>query len=77
MSNWGAHILLSPTVHMMLGMTEIENHTRFVNYTKNPFNFKHMHLPQLKVYLDSQLQSMKPMEINFATNQHINTYKNG
>ena len=43
-------------------------------YTKNPFNFKHMHLSQLKVYLDGQQQSVKPLEINFATNQYINAY---
>ena len=43
-------------------------------YTKNPFNFKHMNLTQLKVYLDGQQQSVKPLEINFASNQYINAY---
>jgi len=44
------------------------------SYTKNPFNFKHMNLSQLKVYLDGQQQSVKPLEINFANNQYINAY---
>jgi hypothetical protein len=43
-------------------------------YAKNPFNFKHMNLSQLKVYLDGQQQSVKPLEINFANNQFINAY---
>ena len=43
-------------------------------YAKNPFNFKHMNLTQLKVYLDGQQQSVKPLEINFANNQYINAY---
>ena len=33
-----------------------------------------MNLSQLKVYLDGQQQSVKPLEINFATNQYINAY---
>ena len=44
------------------------------SYTKNPFNFKHMQLSQLKVYLDGQQQSVKPLELNFANNQFINAY---
>jgi hypothetical protein len=43
-------------------------------YTKNPFNFKHMNLTQLKVYLDGQQQSIKPLETNFAVNQFVNAY---
>jgi hypothetical protein len=33
-----------------------------------------MNLSQLKVYLDGQQQSVKPLEINFANNQYINAY---
>lgn len=44
------------------------------SYAKNPFNFKHMNLSQLKVYLDGQQQSAKPLEINFANHQFINAY---
>lgn len=43
-------------------------------YGKNPFNFKHMNLSQLKVYLDGQQHSVKPLEMNFATHQYINAY---
>ena len=43
-------------------------------YTKNPFNFKHMSMTQLNVYLDGQQQSSKPLEMNFANHQFINAY---
>jgi len=43
-------------------------------YAKNPFNFKHMGLTQLKVYLDGQQHSVKPLDMNFATRQYINAY---
>src|SRR5688572_20689626 len=33
-----------------------------------------MHLSQLKVYLDGQQQSVKPLELNLANNQFINAY---
>jgi hypothetical protein len=33
-----------------------------------------MNLSQLKVYLDGQQQSIKPLETNFATGQFVNAY---
>jgi hypothetical protein len=30
--NWGAYILLSPTLHMMLGMTELRDHIQLVDF---------------------------------------------
>src|ERR1043165_7717531 len=30
--NWGAHMLLSPTLHDMLGLTELQNHIQFTDY---------------------------------------------
>lgn len=44
------------------------------SYAKNPFNFKHYGLSQLKLYLDGQQQHIKPLEPNFATNQYISSY---
>ena len=41
------------------------------SYTKNPFNFKHYSLSQLKLYLDGQQQHIKPLEPNFANNQYV------
>jgi len=40
-------------------------------YGKNPFNFKHVNLTQLKVglYLDGQQHSVKPLQMNFKTRQ--------
>ena len=44
------------------------------NYEKNPFNFKHYGLSQIKVYLDGQQQSIRPLEPDFANNQYISAY---
>jgi hypothetical protein len=52
----------------------VDNDSFNGSYAKNPFNFKHMNLSQLKVYLDGQQQSVKPLEINFANHQYINAY---
>src|ERR1700690_232519 len=45
------------------------------NYQKNPFNCKHYHLTQLKIYLDGQQQNhIKPLEPNFGGHQYIGAY---
>src|SRR3984885_11216176 len=41
-------------------------------YGKNPFNFKHMNMTQLSVYLDGKQHSAKPLEMNFGNHQFIN-----
>ncbi len=46
------------------------------SYAKNPYNFKHYSLTQLKLYLDGQQQQIKPVETNFAANQYIGAYMN-
>jgi len=43
-------------------------------YSKNPFNFKHFNLTQLRVYLDGQQHSLIPIEPNFNTNNYITAY---
>ena len=45
-------------------------------YSKNPYNFKHYDLRQLKVYLDGQQHSMIPIELNFTANHYITAYAN-
>ena len=45
-------------------------------YAKNPYNFKHFDLNQLKVYLDGQQHSVIPVEPNFTTNNYIAAYAN-
>jgi hypothetical protein len=52
----------------------VDNDSFNGSYTKNPFNFKHMNLSQIKVFLDGQQQSVKPLEINFTNGQYINAY---
>ena len=45
------------------------------NYQRNPFNFKHYNLTQLKLYLDGQQQHhVRPLEPNFAEHQYIGAY---
>ena len=44
------------------------------NYKKNPFNFKHYNMTQLKVYLDGQQQTVRPLELDYAHNQYITAY---
>lgn len=43
-------------------------------YTKNPFNFKHFDVSQISIYLDGQLSSIKPLELNYEANQYITGY---
>ena len=45
-------------------------------YAKNPYNFKHFDLNQLKVYLDGQQHSVILIEPNFTTNNYITAYAN-
>jgi len=52
----------------------VDNDSFNGSYTKNPFNFKHYSLTQIKVYLDGQHQHIKPLEPNFATNQIVGAY---
>ena len=44
------------------------------HYEKNPFNFKHYNMTQLRVYLDGQQQNIRPLDLNFETHQYINAY---
>ena len=44
------------------------------SYTKNPYNFKHYNVNQIKVYLDGQGQHVKPIEPNFTGAQYITAY---
>ena len=52
----------------------VDNNSFNGAFHKNPFNFKHFNLTQLKIYLDGQQQSLKPIEPNFATNKYIMAY---
>ena len=52
----------------------VDNNSFNGSFHKNPFNFKHFNLTQLKIYLDGQQQSLKPIEPNFATNKYILVY---
>ena len=42
--------------------------------SKNPFNFKHFSLSVLMVYLDGQQQSIKPLSLNFTSDQYVSSF---
>jgi hypothetical protein len=52
----------------------VDNDAYNGGYDKNPFNFKHYSLTQVKVYLDGQHQYIKPLEPNFTTRQTVAAY---
>ena len=41
---------------------------------KNPFNFKHYNLTNIKLYMDGQQQFLKPLTPNFETNRYLTSY---
>ena len=54
----------------------VDNDSFNGRYAKNPYNFKHFDLTQLKVYLDGQQHSVIPVEPNFTANTYITAYAN-
>src|SRR6267154_215520 len=57
---------------LVTGMVDNDSYNGI--YDKNPFNFKHYSLTQIKVFLDGQNQHVRPIEPNFTTNQTIMGY---
>src|SRR6267154_1102871 len=57
---------------LVIGMVDNDSYNGL--YDKNPFNFKHYSLTQMKVFLDGQPQFIRPIEANFTTNQTIMGY---
>src|SRR6266516_943156 len=57
---------------LIIGM--VDNDAYNGSYEKNPFHFKHYSLTQMKVFLDGQSQTIRPIEPNFVTNQMISAY---
>src|SRR6266516_861317 len=57
---------------LIVGM--VDNDAYNGSYEKNPFHFKHYSLTQMKVFLDGQSQTIRPIEPNFVTNQMISAY---
>ena len=54
---------------LVIGM--VDNDAFNGSYAKNPFNFKHYNLTQLKLYLDGQQNHIKPIEPNYDANHFI------
>jgi hypothetical protein len=57
---------------LVIGM--VDNDAFNGSYVKNPYNFKHYNLTQMKVFLDGQQQYIKPIETNYGANQYITAY---
>ena len=43
-------------------------------YNLNPFNFEHFNLTQVKIYLDGQQHSIRPLETDFANHLYVTAY---
>ena len=52
----------------------VDNDAYNGTYAKSPFNFKHLNLSQLKVYLDGQQQQIRPLELNYGQNLYLAGY---
>jgi len=52
----------------------VENDAFNGSYEKNPYNFKHFDLNQLKISLDGQQLHIKPLEPNFTAHQYVEAY---
>ena len=72
--NYNQENLFSGQIPSRIVVGLVENEAFNGSYTKNPFNFKHMNLSQLKVYLDGQQQPIRPLEPNFGNGQYIESY---
>ena len=52
----------------------VDNDSFNGRYDRNPFNFKHYSLTQIKLFLDGQQQLVRPIETNYAARNFINGY---
>ncbi len=52
----------------------VDNDSFNGRYDRNPFNFKHYSINQVKLFLDGQPQLVRPIETNFATGHFISGY---
>ena len=52
----------------------VDNDAYNGTFAKNPFNFKNYNLSQLKVYIDGQQHRIKPLDLNFDTDQYLHGY---
>ncbi len=52
----------------------VDNDAYNGTFTKKPFNFKHMNLTQIRVFLDGQNQGVKPIECSYNTHQYVTAY---
>lgn len=44
------------------------------SFKHSPFNFKHMNISSIKVYMDGQSQQIKPIETNFTDGDYVHGY---
>ncbi len=57
---------------LVIGMVDNDSYNGI--YTKNPFNFKHYSLTQIKIFLDGHNQLIRPIEPDFTSGQTIMGY---
>ena len=52
----------------------VDNDAYNGSFLKNPFNFQNYNVSQVKVYIDGQQHRIKPLELNFDTDQYLHGY---
>jgi len=66
--------LFSGQLPTRLVLACVDNDAYNGTYAKNPYNFKNFNLSQLKVYIDGQQQHIKPLDLNFPSDQYLQGY---
>ena len=52
----------------------VDNSSFNGQYDKNPFNFKHYSMTEMKVYIDGQQHPLKPLKMNYDNDQYLMGY---
>ena len=52
----------------------VDNRAYNGDYKFNPYNFQHFNATELSVYIDGQQTSIKPLNMDFKTNNYVNAY---
>lgn len=66
--------LFSGQLPARLVVAMVDNDAFNGTYAKNPYNFKHYDIKQLKLYLDGQPQSIIPLDVDFTNNLYLRAY---
>jgi hypothetical protein len=52
----------------------VDNRAYSGDRERNPFNFRHLSLAEIGIYLDGQLYRLKPLKLDFAAGRYVAAY---